>query len=153
MSCTAPNAWDAIPHKKNAITHGHACAGNPTSTNAYTSGPAKCKLLVNESSTGISLNRRPFAEYAIAAFSRLSCLRRVWASQLKSCRFYIEITKTPDEGVLNNFGELIRGGLSKIQNAGRVHTKSVEDVDTVLNLIRLFFFALSHLKITVKVEL
>ncbi len=64
MSWTAPNACDAIPQQKNAVSAQTATVSTapPASTSPNTAGPAKCVLEVTESSTGRSLNRSTGAE-------------------------------------------------------------------------------------------
>src|SRR5919107_899790 len=69
MSCTAPKAWEAMPHRKKADSDAHAVVSNvpPASTRPKTAGLAKWVLDVMESSSGRSLNRRPGTEYARTA--------------------------------------------------------------------------------------
>src|SRR5690606_31566947 len=68
-SCTAPNACDAMPHRKNATSDATAVRSGsaPTSASPNTAGPTKCVLDVAESRTGRSLSRSPGAEYASTA--------------------------------------------------------------------------------------
>src|SRR5690606_41215986 len=63
-SCTAPNAWLAMPHSRNAPSTAHVSADGAACASAspYTAGLTKCTLDVSEASAGTSLNRNGGAE-------------------------------------------------------------------------------------------